>query len=96
MKMSYALASRYSKIFEIMQNPYGLVILDYLFENRTYKSVDDLVSVSKATKGTVTQICDDLKDLSIVDREYEGSTPTYKAIDSRYGNFVEKIIEIID
>jgi hypothetical protein len=96
MKMSYSLAAKYSKIFEIMQDPYSLVILDYLFENNDYKTVEELVEVSKSTKGKVIQICDELRTLSILDREFVDSEPTYKALDSRYGNFVEKIIEIID
>lgn len=94
--MNYSLAAKYSNIFEIMQTPYALIILDYLFENRTYKSVEDLVNISKTTKGNVTTICEKLYDLGIVDRNYEGEAITYKAMDSRYGNFVERIIEIID
>jgi predicted transcriptional regulator len=96
MKMSYALASRYSNIFEVMQSPYALIILDYLFENRTAKTVDDLVSISKSTQSTVTALCEKLVRLSILDKEYEGSVQTYKALDSRYANFVEKVIEVID
>ena len=96
MKMSYALASRYSNIFKIMQTPYALIILDYLFENRTAKTLDDLVTISTTTKSNVTMICEELVDLSILDKDYEGSIQTYKALDSRYANFVERVIEIID
>ncbi len=94
--MNYSLASRYSRIFKLMGNPYTLIILDHLFENRKPMTLEELVVVSKTTKGTVQSICEELYDLTIVDRDYAGETTTYTALDTSYANYIEKMIEYID
>lgn len=94
--MSYSIASRYSKFFSLMGNPYTLVILDYLFENRKPTDIEEISKIIKTTKSKATQICEELVDLSILSRDYQGSDVYYEALDSRYANFIEKIIEYID
>lgn len=94
--MSYSLASRYSEVFKLMANPYSLVILDHLFENNVAVTAQSLVDVTNQTKAKISALCEELYDLGIVDRDYEGDEPTYKVTNNRYANFMQKIIEYID
>lgn len=91
------MASRYSDLFELLKSPYTLMILDYMFENRNKKhTLEDLIEITKSVKSKISYICEELVDLNVLDRDYEGDQPVYEALDSRYGNLLEKIIEAID
>lgn len=94
--MTYSSATKYSKVFEVMADPYALMILDYLFETHEEKTAEELVDISKTTESKVRAICESLIRLNVLDKDYRDGKEYYEALDTQYGNFLEYVIERID
>ncbi|MBI2356838.1 hypothetical protein HYV12_02185 [Candidatus Dojkabacteria bacterium] len=94
--MTYAQATKYARIFEVVSDPYALLILDHLFETEEEVTVEGLVAITESTESKVRYICEKLVDLNILDRDYKDGREYYEALDSQYGNFMEYVIERID
>jgi len=94
--MTYSEASRYSEIFETISDPYALQILDFLFENRDKFNAEHLAKEVKTSESKIQNICEKLRKLTVLDKDYVEGKTVYQTIDSRYANFIEKIINAID
>ncbi|HRI05968.1 MAG TPA: winged helix-turn-helix domain-containing protein [Candidatus Dojkabacteria bacterium] len=94
--MTYSIATRYANMFEVMADPYALMILDFLFETHEEKTVEELVKETKTTESKVRYICEKLVDLNVLDKDYRDGKEYYEALDTQYGNFLEYVIERID
>jgi hypothetical protein len=94
--MTYAIATKYGKLFEIMADPYAIIILDYLFETEDGKSIEELVEVSRTTESKVRDICEKLVRLTVLNKDYRDGEDHYKSINTQNANFLKYVLERID
>ncbi len=94
--MTYAVASRYANLFEIVSDPYAIVILHHLFEVHQPVLVEDLVKESKTTEGKVRAICEGLRRMNILDKDSTDEGDTYSATNNSMANTAEEIFKRIN
>ncbi|KKR06094.1 MAG: hypothetical protein UT34_C0001G0134 [candidate division WS6 bacterium GW2011_GWF2_39_15] len=94
--MTYSQADKYSRMFRVLSDPYALLILDILFETDGEQTPEELASQVKTSESKARGICEELRQLNVLDKDNEDGRDVYEAIDSQYGNFLEAVIEKID
>jgi len=94
--ITYSNASKYSEIFEILSDPYALMITSFLFENEGAFTAEELARTIKTTDDKVTDICESLCDLEVFEADRDAPEAKYFLADYHYGNVVEDIIRRID
>ncbi|MCK9368422.1 helix-turn-helix domain-containing protein [Candidatus Dojkabacteria bacterium] len=93
--MTYSEASRYSKLFEALSNPYILQIFSYLDENEGPISSQTLAEEIDMTVSKVEMFCKEMEDLSLVSSEQGEEFASYEIYNSDETDIVSEILEHI-
>lgn len=94
--MTLSQASKYSRLFKVLSDPYALIIMDILYESNEDLSAEQIAERANTTVSKVNNICAALIREYIVDKEYDNGEEEYRAINSSQANFLKVIVERID
>jgi predicted transcriptional regulator len=90
--MTYSEASKYSKLFEAISNPYILQIFSYLNSNEGLISSEILAVEIDMTVSKVEMFCKEMEDVSLVRKEYDNEIYSYEISNSDESNIVKKLL----
>ena len=90
--MTYSEASKHSKLFEAISNPYILQIFAYLNGNEGLISSETLATEIDMPVSKVEMFCKEMEDVSLVRKEYDNEIYSYEISNSDESNIVKKLL----
>ena len=93
--MTYNEATRYTKLFEALSNPYILQIFSYLNDNEGLITSEVLAKEIDMTTSKVEEFCQEMEHQSLVRKEYDNEMYSYEIYKSTESEIVEKLLEYI-